>query len=318
MDKIDRDIIKELLIDSRVPILRLAKKIRSSREVAAYRIKRLQKEGIIRDFISEIDISKLGFMGAAVFVNVKATHQKEFKEYLEKSPFVSWVAELSGVWSFGLSIIGRTNEEIDSRFSELYLHFKDAIIDHRFTLHKKNHFFYEKYLGEKPFKIKTKMKEQISKIDDKDKVILQELATDSRIDTLELSQKIRLTAPAVAARIKRLKSAGIIERFSIFVDASRLGLFQYSVFITNKDVERKEALISHLKDHPYVSFIAEYSGDPFIEFGVFVKNSYELRDILQGIEEAFPSNRVIELSLFQKEFVSIKPPKCVFASSQAR
>ncbi len=43
-----------------------------------------------------------------------------------------------------------------------------------------------------------------------------------------------------------------------------------------------------------------------------MKNPYDLREILEDIEEAFPNNRIIEISLFQKEFVSIGPPACVF------
>lgn len=49
-----------------------------------------------------------------------------------------------------------------------------------------------------------------------------------------------------------------------------------------------------------------------MEFGLFVKDPYELRGKLQEIEETFPNNRVIEVSLFQKELVSIGLPLCVF------
>lgn len=62
----------------------------------------------------------------------------------------------------------------------------------------------------------------------------------------------------------------------------------------------------------FISFIAEYVGYPFVKFRLFVKDSYELRNKLQEIEENFPNNRVIEISLFQKEFVSVGPPSCVF------
>ncbi|MDP3729082.1 MAG: winged helix-turn-helix transcriptional regulator, partial [bacterium] len=257
------------------------------------------------------NIEKLGFVGAAVFVNVKATRQKEFRQFLAETPFVSWVAELSGIWSFGLSIIGKTNEELDDNFLQIYDKFKDAIIDHRFTLHKKTTFLYEKYFGAIPKSI-TEKKTKAYKTDKKDKIILQELTKNSRIDSVALSTKVSLTAPAVAQRIKRLEASGHIENYSIFVDVQKLGLFQYSIFVINKNIDEKQKLINYLKYHKNVSFLAEYVGDPFIEFGLFVKDPYELRERLQEIEETFPNNRVIELSLFQKEFVSVGPPLCVF------
>ena len=143
MDKIDTNLLRILIENSRIPVTLLAKKLKVSREVATYRLNRLNKERIILDFVTEINIEKLGFVGAAVFVNVKSTRQKEFKQFLAETPFVSWVAELSGIWSFGLSIIGKTNEELDDNFLQIYNKFKDAIIDHRFTLHKKTTFLYE-------------------------------------------------------------------------------------------------------------------------------------------------------------------------------
>lgn len=311
MDKLDIELLAELMKNSRIPITQLAKKLKVSREVATYRLNKLKKKRIILDFVTEINIERLGYVGAAVFVNVKATRQKEFKDFLENCPFVSWVAELSGVWSFGLSIVGRTNKELDERFFIVYNRFKEYIIDHRFTLHRKSVFFYEKYFN-KPANINTNKKLINYRIDNKDKVILKELAKNSRIGSVSLSKKTSLTTPAITKRIKQLELAGYIEKYSIFVDISKINLFQYSIFIINKNIDEKEKLISYMTYHKNVSFIAEYVGDPFIEFGLFVDNPYNLREALQEIEEKFPDNRVIEVSLFHKDFVSVGPPQCVF------
>lgn len=311
MDKINTKLLTELMQNSRISLTKLAKKLRVSREVATYRLNKLKKDKIILDFVTEINIEKLGYIGAAVFVNVKATKQKEFQEFLKNSSFVSWVAQLSGIWSFGLSVIGKTNEELDEKFLILYNKFKDAIIDHRFTLHRRSIFFYEKYFGLIP-KQKKKKKQIKYKIDNKDKIILKEIAKNSRIDSVTLAQKVKLTAPAVSKRIRQLESSNYIEKYSIFVDVSKFSLSQYSIFIINKNIDEKEKLLSYLTQHKKVSFIAEYVGDPFMEFGIFVRDPYELRNILQKIEETFPDNRVIEISLFQKEFVSVGPPSCIF------
>lgn len=310
MDKLNINLLKELINNSRTPITQLAKKLRVSREVVNYRLNRLVKEGVIKKFITEININKLGFVGSAVFINVKATKQKKFKSFLESLDFVYWVAELSGVWSFGMSIIGKTNEELDENFSIIYEKFKEDIIDHRFTLHKKSTFYYQKYLDKKSyFTHPAKLIDY--KIDKHDKVILKELTNNSRLDSISLSKKIPLTAPAISKRIKKLSGAGYIEKFSIFIDISKINLFQYSIFILDKNVE-KNKLNSYLSNHPNVSFIAEYIGANFLEFGLIINDPYQLRDKLQEIEEVFPENRVIEISLFHKEFVSIGLPNCVF------
>jgi hypothetical protein len=56
----------------------------------------------------------------------------------------------------------------------------------------------------------------------------------------------------------------------------------------------------------------EYLGEPFLEFGIFTSNPYELRRILQTIEESHPHNRIKETFLIQKEFLSVGPPPCLF------
>src|SRR3989344_1977112 len=311
MDEKDKRLLYELMQDSRISLTQLAKKIQVSREVATYRLNKLKKEGVILGFVTELNLHKLGFIGAAVFVNVKATQQGAFKAFLRRLPFVSWVAELSGVWNFGFSLIGKTNHELDEKFSYIYTTFKQDILDHRFTLHRKSLFFYEKYFNKTATPSKKKKYIDYT-LDKKDKILLKELARDSRMESVALAQKVSLTAPAVAQRIRRLEQGGFIEKYSLFVDITKLGLFQYSIFMVNKSMGEKEKILSFLRQHSNVSFIAEYVGDPFFEFGVFVKDPYQLREQLQAIEEVFPNNRIMEISLFQKEFVSVGPPSCVF------
>ncbi|MFH1770622.1 MAG: winged helix-turn-helix transcriptional regulator [archaeon] len=308
MNITDTKLLGELMLNSRISLTKLAKKLNISREVATYRINKLTKEKVILDFVAEINTEKLGFVGAAVFLNIKASKQKEFQEYLKTCNFVSWVAELSGVWNFGLSIYDKNNEELDKKFLTIYNKFKESIINHRFTLHKKSTFFYEKYFGAK--RKQEIKKEVVYKADSKDKLILKELAKNSRVDYVELSKKIKLSAPAISNRIKKLKTAGYIKNYSTFVDISKIGLMQYSIFINNK-IDEKEKLLAYLKEHKSISFVAEYMGNPFMEFGVFVNSPYKLREVLQEIEEAFPNNKIIEISLFQKEFVSVGPPSYV-------
>lgn len=311
MDALDKKILAELMKNSRTPTTVLAKRIRASREVINYRMERMIKEGIILKFVTEINTRLLGYAASSAFINMTALKEEEFKKFITECDFTSWSGSFSGVWRFGMDIYGRSTEDIDSNFNIIYKKFKNNILSHRLTLYKKNHFMHEKYIG--TTRLPEKIKKSINiKIDSKDKKILEILADNSRTDTVKISLTINLTAPAVAKRIKKLESAGYINRYTVFIDISKLGLFQYSVFITNTNLEERNKLISFLKEHKSVVFIAEYIGDPFIEFGLCVKDPYILRPILQEIEESFPDNRLQDIFLIQNEFLSIGPPKCVF------
>ena len=56
ISEIDRKIIYELILDSRQSYKSIGKKIHQSKNVVNYRIKRLEKQGIIKNYFTLIDI----------------------------------------------------------------------------------------------------------------------------------------------------------------------------------------------------------------------------------------------------------------------
>ena len=83
MDSLDKKILSELMRNSRTPVTQLAKKVRSSREVVNYRISKMQKNGIILKFVTEIDTNLLGYQSASAFINIKAKKENELKEFVK-------------------------------------------------------------------------------------------------------------------------------------------------------------------------------------------------------------------------------------------
>ncbi len=55
-------------------------------------------------------------------------------------------------------------------------------------------------------------------------LLLQELQQNARISYSELGQRVGLSAPAVADRIRRMEEAGVITGYRAEVDISKLGL----------------------------------------------------------------------------------------------
>lgn len=61
-------------------------------------------------------------------------------------------------------------------------------------------------------------------IDPVDVRILRVLARDARTSAAELSRAVGLSAPSVSERIKRLEESGVIEGYSVKINAAALGL----------------------------------------------------------------------------------------------
>ncbi|WP_246025970.1 Lrp/AsnC family transcriptional regulator [Peribacillus cavernae] len=56
-----------------------------------------------------------------------------------------------------------------------------------------------------------------------DKLILQELAKDSRLSMRELGKKVHMSSPAVTERVRQMESFGIIKGYSVEMDLKKLG-----------------------------------------------------------------------------------------------
>ncbi|OMH39234.1 Lrp/AsnC family transcriptional regulator [Motiliproteus sp. MSK22-1] len=80
------------------------------------------------------------------------------------------------------------------------------------------------------------------------KKIIAALQENARISYAELGKRVHLSAPAVAERVRKLESAGVITGFSVNIDLDKLGypivaLVQCKVFRT-KEREFKELVLS--------------------------------------------------------------------------
>jgi Lrp/AsnC family leucine-responsive transcriptional regulator len=67
------------------------------------------------------------------------------------------------------------------------------------------------------------LKEQ-TELDAVDWRILAQLQEDARTSHAELARRVHLTAPAVAARVRRLEERGVVRGYRLELDLARLGL----------------------------------------------------------------------------------------------
>jgi len=66
--------------------------------------------------------------------------------------------------------------------------------------------------------------QQMTDIDDKDRLILRELAHDGRISNLALAERVALSPSATLRRVQALEAAGVIRGYRAVMDAAKLGV----------------------------------------------------------------------------------------------
>ncbi len=100
LDEVEIAIIKELMIDSRLPFITIAKKINVSHETIRKKFEKLKEKGIITGCSVIIDYSKLGYEGTA-FIFMTSTQGSEKTSVigeLKKLPSILMVNSVMGAF----------------------------------------------------------------------------------------------------------------------------------------------------------------------------------------------------------------------------
>lgn len=120
-------------------------------------------------------------------------------------------------------------------------------------------------------------------MDQTDAKILKELNHNSRLKKNQIARLVHLTPPAVATRIEQMEDAGIIQKYTIEVDPTKLG-YTHQVFI--------QVEITHFNHRAYRDFIHKKRN--------FIRHHYKISGQTNYlIQAAFHSSR--ELDTFVTE-----------------
>ena len=114
----------------------------------------------------------------------------------------------------------------------------------------------------------------------KDIEIIKILEEDSRMSILELGRKVKLSHETVRYRINKLVENGYINYFTTVLNSMKLGFNWYRTFFKfqNITIKKEEEIIDWLKKR--ASWITKVEGIWDLNTGIFVKDVYEYRDII--------------------------------------
>src|SRR3989338_2302868 len=139
LDLKDKRILYELDFNARQSNTEIARKVGLSKDVVNYRIKKLEKAGIINGYYTLIDLSKLGYFGVRVYtrlLDANPDKEREIIEFLINNKKVFFVAKIEGPFNIAF---GSWTKDI-YEFEDFYLEFKRS---------------FKQYLGEEKISIFT-------------------------------------------------------------------------------------------------------------------------------------------------------------------
>ncbi len=130
LDKIETGIIESLADDARTPIYEIASKLKADPKQISYRIKKLEKEGIILGYRVVLNYRALGYSYFKCMISLKDINLDEFdkiKDQLIYTPQVIFINHGIGFADIDLSAIFLTVEEFYRFIEDLKKQFPNKI-----------------------------------------------------------------------------------------------------------------------------------------------------------------------------------------------
>jgi Lrp/AsnC family leucine-responsive transcriptional regulator len=133
VDKIDRQIINVLLKNSRLSNLEIGRQLGLSHDAVRYRIEKLLRDGVIKNFSADVDPAKLGLSVWGDLIisvwNLNPKRYAEFINYLKDNPNIAAVWNLSGRYEWFIEIYTTDLRKFNEIANDIKLKFSDIIKD---------------------------------------------------------------------------------------------------------------------------------------------------------------------------------------------
>jgi DNA-binding Lrp family transcriptional regulator len=293
----DRRILYQLDINSRQSLAQLGKKVRLRKDVVAYRIKRMQQEGVITGFWTHIDAYKLGyivFRFYLVFQYVTPEVRTNLIDYLVKDKR-TWVVEsIIGRYDLGVFVWVRNITEF-YRFWENFLDkYGDYLSEKIFSIYVQTYSYPCSYLLGDEFKASDRRRYEITGVgsevntDEYDRRLLNLIAENARMPLVDLARALECSTQMVTSRLKSLIKKGVIQAFRVGVDISKLGLKPFKIDVYLKQHTQRKAIMEYVRNNPHLVFIGTSAGVSDLELEPDLQDSDMIHSMLEDINAKFP------------------------------
>jgi Lrp/AsnC family leucine-responsive transcriptional regulator len=129
-----------------------------------------------------------------------------------------------------------------------------------------------------------------------DRAILQALAEDARMPMRDLAQRIGLSAPSTTERVRRLEETGVIEGYTVRINAARIGLAVGAVLRIRPmpgELTRVAALLAAM---PEITHCDRVTGDDCFIAKAVVPSVADLETLIDGLLPYASTNTAVIVS----------------------
>ena len=298
LDVKDKKILQELDANPRIPLSRLAKKVRLSQQVVDYRVKRLEEQGIIQHFGTIFNLSKIRYEQYRVFLqlgNVDDAEKKKIIGYLQRHEQVYWAALIGSKWDLFVVVFVRNYEALEEFLDGMFQKFPKALRDYEALYVLYHEFYPHKFLGMrdsfKPLKVNSAVAGKYLALDKTDLQILHVLKIHCRASSLEIAKTCKVSYKTVQNRIKKLEAEDMIIGYRMFL---RSEAFHYKAYLlvfsfTSYGKKIEENFLRYVQQKQEITQALKLFGRYSFMLHFRVRNEKELHHVIVDLRNRFPA-----------------------------
>lgn len=303
LDKFDLKLLNELENNARQTLSQIAKKLKTSQQVVSYRIDSLLKKNILYGFYTIINFTLLGYTSYRTMIrltNITEEKHKQIIRYLMKHPNVLWLVECGGRWDLIVNFMAKNIIQYNKFMKNLRNKFPKQIQNYDILTTVEVVYFGRDYFTKKIRETKPLpyfgREFKLIEVDKFDLKILNLISENARMNSVEISEKLKISPNTVILRLKNMKKKSIIQGFKPLLHLENTPYSAYKALIKFQNItEKKEnEIINYLKSNVNITAIIKLVGlwDFEVEFEVDSKQimlefTREFRDKFKEVIKEF-------------------------------
>lgn len=294
LDQKDYRLLFELDRNSRQSINDLAKKTKLSRDVVAYRMKRLEEESLVKKYVCIIDFSKFQYQIVRLYLqlqNTTAELEEEMAQFFVTQKNTLTVYKTDGEYQLAVGFLINDLHSYQKIYDEFLKKYRPFIAGKNVSTFLDYIHYHRNYLVEKKLHDHATLSTGSFvpfNNDSKDIRLLNEIKENARISLLELAQKLKMTPTGVKYKLKNLEKNKVIVAYKLLLDTAKMGYEYYKVDLELEDVSIIPALKEYITRHPNIVYRNITVGGSDFEFDCELKSPEEFYQLMEEIKSLFP------------------------------
>lgn len=117
-------------------------------------------------------------------------------------------------------------------------------------------------------------------VDEKDLAIIRFLQEDSSTPFTEIARRLKVSESTIRKRVEKLKKDGVIKKFTIIIEPSKIGLNTVAIVGIDVDPQKLLEVVDKLCKIPETRYVATSTGDHMIMTEIWTRDGKELTRVI--------------------------------------